>query len=59
MHDGAAGFARHLQSMWVAYALAAALLTFFVGKITRAIAVQRDQIATLREAMRATRASLA
>ena len=50
MHGGTAGFARHLQSMWVAYALAAALVTFFVGKITRAIAVQRDQIAALREA---------
>ncbi len=50
MHSGTVTFSRHLQSMWAAYALAAALVTFFIGKITRAIAVQRDQIATLREA---------
>jgi two-component system, sensor histidine kinase RegB len=49
IHDDA-GFGRHLQSMWAAYALAAVLVTFFIGKITRAIAVQRDQISTLREA---------
>ncbi|MBA3538709.1 MAG: sensor histidine kinase, partial [Deltaproteobacteria bacterium] len=40
----------HLQGMWAAFALAAGLIAFFVGRITRAIAVQRDQIATLREA---------
>ena len=50
MHGGTISFSRHLQSMWAAYALAAALVTFFIGKITRAIAVQRDQIAALREA---------
>jgi two-component system sensor histidine kinase RegB len=50
IHGGTVSFSRHLQSMWAAYALAAALVTFFIGKITRAIAVQRDQIATLREA---------
>jgi two-component system sensor histidine kinase RegB len=50
MHGGTVSFSRHLQSMWLAYALAAALVTFFIGKITRAIAVQRDQIASLREA---------
>jgi len=50
IHGGTASFSLHLQSMWAAYALAAALVTFFIGKITRAIAVQRDQIAALREA---------
>ena len=50
LHGGTAGFRHHLQSMWVAYALAAILVTFFIGQITRAIAVQRDQIAALREA---------
>lgn len=50
MHAGTASFSRHLQSMWAAYALAAVLVTFFIGKITRAIAIQRDQIAALREA---------
>ena len=49
-HDGGASLGHHLQSMWAAYALAAVLVTFFIGKITRAIAIQRDQIATLREA---------
>ncbi|MCX5744846.1 MAG: ATP-binding protein [Proteobacteria bacterium] len=39
----------HLQGMWVAFVLAAALSAFFVGRITRAMASQREQIATLRE----------
>jgi len=50
LHGGTASFSRHLQSMWAAYALAAVLVTFFIGKITRAIAIQREQISTLREA---------
>jgi two-component system sensor histidine kinase RegB len=50
IHTGSVAFHRHLQSMWGAYAFAAALVTFFIGKITRAIAQQRDQIALLREA---------
>jgi two-component system, sensor histidine kinase RegB len=50
LHSGPVAFQHHLQSMWFAYALAAALVTFFVGKIARAIALQRDQIAMLREA---------
>jgi len=49
-HDHRVTIGRHLQSMWAAYALAAILVTFFIGKITRAIAVQREQIAVLREA---------
>ena len=50
LHGGTVSFRRHLQSMWAAYALAAALVTYFIGKITRAIAVQREQISALREA---------
>lgn len=50
VHDDGVSLGHHLQSMWAAYALAAVLVTFFIGKITRAIAIQRDQIATLREA---------
>jgi two-component system, sensor histidine kinase RegB len=50
LHGNTASFSRHLQSMWAAYALAAVLVTFFIGKITRAIAFQREQIAALREA---------
>ena len=40
----------HLQGMWVAFGLAALLTTFFVRKVTQAIAEQREQIASLREA---------
>jgi two-component system sensor histidine kinase RegB len=44
------GFAGHLQAMWGAFALAAVLIAFFVGRVTRSIALQRQQIANLREA---------
>lgn len=44
------GFARHLQLMWIAFALAALLIAFFVGRVTREIFAQREQISTLREA---------
>ena len=51
----------HLRGMWAAFALAAMLTAFFVRKISRAISVQREQIATLREgaARNARLASLA
>jgi two-component system sensor histidine kinase RegB len=49
MHHDEQGFARHLQAMWAAFALAAALIAFFVGRVTREIASQREQIARLRE----------
>lgn len=49
-HHGAhAGFDNHLQGMWVAFVLAAALTAFFVRRVARAIAFQREQIAALRE----------
>ncbi len=41
--------AQHLHTMWIAFAVAAVLIAFFVGKVTREIASQRDQIAALRE----------
>lgn len=50
VHGDTVALLHHLQSMWAAYALAAVLVTFFIGKITREISVQRDQIAALREA---------
>ena len=40
----------HLQGMWAAFVLAAVLTAFFVRRISRAIATQRDQIAGLRDA---------
>ena len=49
MHE-AMGFDRHLQAMWGAFAVAAVLIAFFVGRVTRAIAGQREQISNLREA---------
>jgi two-component system sensor histidine kinase RegB len=39
----------HLQTMWAAFAIAAVLIGFFVSRVTRAIAAQREQIAHLRE----------
>jgi two-component system, sensor histidine kinase RegB len=50
LHHGASGLGPHLQGMWVAFVLAAALTTFFVRKISHAIRQQREQIASLREA---------
>jgi hypothetical protein len=52
-----ADFTRHLQAMWVAFAVAAALIAFFVGRVTRAIAAQREQLANLREASGMPRSS--
>jgi two-component system sensor histidine kinase RegB len=49
MHHGDQGFDSHLQAMWFALAVAAVLIAFFVRRVTRAIAAQREQIATLRE----------
>ena len=49
MHLHGASFDRHLEAMWAAFAVAAALIAFFVGRVTRAIARQREQIARLRE----------
>lgn len=60
-HTGPALFNPHLQGMWAALVLAAAATAYFIRRITRAIAFQRDQIATLREtaAQNARLASLA
>lgn len=39
----------HLRGMWIAFALAAAVIAYFVRKISLTIAAQREQIAALRE----------
>lgn len=39
----------HLQGMWAAFVLAALLIAFFIRRVSRAIAAQREEIATLRE----------
>ncbi|HVV87444.1 MAG TPA: HAMP domain-containing sensor histidine kinase [Kofleriaceae bacterium] len=51
----------HLQGMWGAFVIAALLTAFFIRKISQAIAIQREQIASLREtaARNARLASLA
>jgi two-component system sensor histidine kinase RegB len=60
-HAGAPALGGHLQGMWAAFVLAAALTAFFVRRISATIASQREQIATLREtaARHARLASLA
>jgi two-component system sensor histidine kinase RegB len=51
----------HLRGMWIAFAVAAAVIAYFVRKISQTIAAQREQIALLRErdVSRARLASLA
>ncbi|MBX7078206.1 MAG: sensor histidine kinase [Nannocystaceae bacterium] len=65
MHHGAAEtdpmLGAHLRGMWIAFAITAAVIAFFVRKISLTIAAQREQIAALREreVSRARLASLA
>jgi two-component system sensor histidine kinase RegB len=49
MHSGPNHWAHHLQGMWLAFALAAALIAFFVRRVATTIAAQREHIAALRE----------
>lgn len=60
-HSGTPLSNPHLQGMWAAFVLAAVLMGYFVRKISRAIAMQREEIAVLREtaARNARLASLA
>lgn len=48
-HVGPPLLNRHLQGMWAAFVLSAVLMGYFVRKISRAIAMQRDEISALRE----------
>jgi two-component system, sensor histidine kinase RegB len=43
-------FARHLQTMWVALTVAAALTAFFVTRLTTSLARRDEEIAAMREA---------
>jgi two-component system, sensor histidine kinase RegB len=43
-------FARHLQTMWIALTLAAALTAFFVTRLTAAVARRDVEIASMRDA---------
>jgi two-component system, sensor histidine kinase RegB len=51
----------HLRGMWIAFAIAASVIAYFVRKISLTLAMQREQIAILhaRDASRARLASLA
>lgn len=53
MHGGAMG--DHLRGMWLSLGLSGALITFFVHRIALGIALQRDELASLRDAARADR----
>jgi two-component system, sensor histidine kinase RegB len=48
-HGGPVLLDHHLQGMWVAFVLAAALSGFFMRLVVQAIAVQKEEIAGLRE----------
>ncbi len=58
-HDSA--MALHLQGMWVAFAVAAAVIAYFVTRVTRDLEIQRSEVALARtRALRSERlASLA
>lgn len=49
-HDGPVLLDHHLQGMWFAFVLAALACGFFMRRVVQAIAVQREEIAGLREA---------
>ncbi|HWA77379.1 MAG TPA: ATP-binding protein [Polyangiaceae bacterium] len=49
MQSGPNHWAHHLQGMWVAFTLAAALIAFFVRRVATTISAQREHIAALRE----------
>ncbi len=44
-HDHGDAFSIHLQGMFVAFALAACLIAWFVGRVTRALAEERERSA--------------
>ncbi len=48
-HHRPEGLRLHLQGMWIAFVLATTLTAFFVHRIVRAVAEQREQLAQLRE----------
>jgi two-component system sensor histidine kinase RegB len=49
-HIPGPGFDHHLRGMWIAFVVATALTAYFVFQFSRAIGLQREQIASLREA---------
>jgi two-component system sensor histidine kinase RegB len=48
-HDHGAGVSAHLQGMWIAFVSAAALVTYFVVRLTAAIERRDTEIAAVRE----------
>jgi two-component system sensor histidine kinase RegB len=47
-HDGTA-FSVHLQSMWVAFTVTAALIAYFVARVARALREREEQLAEARD----------
>lgn len=43
MHGGDAAFAAHLQGMWLAFAITAVLIAFFVSRVARALTAERER----------------
>ncbi len=48
-HDGSA-FSAHLQAMWVAFTVTAALIAYFVARVARALREREDELAQARHA---------
>jgi two-component system sensor histidine kinase RegB len=48
-HHIEAGFSPHLVGMWVAFGIAAGLITFFTGKITDALRTREKEVLVLQE----------
>jgi two-component system sensor histidine kinase RegB len=46
-HDGSA-FSAHLQAMWVAFTVTAALIAYFVARVARALREREDELAEAR-----------
>jgi two-component system sensor histidine kinase RegB len=49
VHHGEQGLSPHLVGMWVAFLIAAALITFFTGKIADALRTREQEVLTLQD----------
>jgi two-component system, sensor histidine kinase RegB len=50
MHHDATAFSVHLQAMWVAFTVTAALIAYFVARMARALREREEQLAEARDA---------
>lgn len=49
MHHDATAFSVHLQAMWVAFTVTAALIAYFVARVARALREREEQLAQARD----------